>query len=144
MKKWMWQEFLLPRWKGKHWTWKSYFLLSLGVFSFVDSMFIPISHNVDPGRSGERMLLLILGFRAAYKNEPPLSVLTAGAALAALAASLNHGLVKPFPFWISAALSILLPAFVIFWGRAEPISEHRPKDDFSTQSRPDPKSTLKL
>jgi len=109
-----WRQFFLPKPRMKHWTWKSYSLVSIGVLSFVDAMFIPLSRDVDPGRSGERMILLVLGLRAVYKNDPPISVLIAGAVLAALVAIVNHGVLMSS--WISTSLMLVLLAYVVFWG----------------------------
>jgi hypothetical protein len=54
----------------------------------------PISRDVDPGRAGEGVLFLILGFRAVSRSELPISVVMAGTCLAAISASLNHGLLR--------------------------------------------------
>jgi hypothetical protein len=54
------------------------FLLSVDVFSAVDSFFVPISRDVDPGSAGEGMLFLILGFRAFSRSELPILVLAFG------------------------------------------------------------------
>jgi hypothetical protein len=91
-------------------------LLVVALSSFVDSFFVPISRNVDPGRSSEGILFLILGFRAASRSEPPLSVLVAGVCLAALVAALNHGLLAS-PSWLWTPIGIFLVAFVLLWGR---------------------------
>ena len=118
-KQWTWGEFLLPSWKPKQWTWRMIFLLSVASFSFIDSLFIPISRNVDPGRSGEGVVFLILGFRAVSRSGLPISVVAAGTCLAALTAGLNHGLIKsPSLLWTPIAL--LLAVVVMFWGRRAP------------------------
>ena len=106
---------LLPRWRGVTWTWRRILLLGIGVFCLVDSLFIPVSANVDPGRSSEGILFLILVFRAASKSELPTFVLVSGACLATLVASLNHRLLASSFFLDIAA--ILLLAIVMFWGR---------------------------
>ena len=82
----------LSQWHGITWTWRRFLLLGLAFFSLVDSRFIPFSPNVDPGRSSEGILFLILGFRAASRREPPAFVLVCGACLATLVAALNHRL----------------------------------------------------
>lgn len=53
-------------------------LLAFAVSLFADSFIVPLSRDVDPGRAGDGMLFLILGFRAASKSELPLSVVVAG------------------------------------------------------------------
>lgn len=94
------------------------FLLGIAILAFVDSLIIPYSASLDPGRSGEGMLFLILGFRAVSRSEPPTSVIVAGAALAALVSCMNHGVVRsPSPFW--TPLVILLLVLVLLWGRGK-------------------------
>jgi hypothetical protein len=144
MKKWMRSGFFLPKWTPKQWGWRSITLLSIAVISLIDSLFIPMSRDIDPGHSGEGAVFFLLGVRAAYKKEPPLSVVIAGALLSALTAALKHLSLKPFPSWISAGVTLLLVIFVGFWGRGEPSGAHHPKDDSPIQPSPDPKSTLKL
>jgi hypothetical protein len=119
MKKWMRSEFFLPKWTPKQWGWRSITLLSIAVISLIDLLSIPMSRDIDPGQSGEGALFFILGIRAAYKKEPPLSVVIAGALLSTMDAALNHRLLKPFPFWISAPVALLLVIFVLFWGRGK-------------------------
>ena len=106
----------LPSWQVVQWTWKRIALFVVAFLSFVDSFFVPVSRNVDPGRSSEGILFLILGFRAASRSEPPLSVLVAGCCLAALVAALNHRLLAS-PSWLWTPIGFLLLAFVMFWGR---------------------------
>jgi multisubunit Na+/H+ antiporter MnhE subunit len=85
------------------------------MFSLVDSFFVPISRDVDPGRASEGILFLILGFRAVSRSELPLSVLVAGGCLSALVAALNHRLiVSPSLVWTPVAIVLLV--FVMFWG----------------------------
>ena len=106
---------LLPNWKEVTWTWRRFLLLGLACLSFLDSLFIPISKDLDPGRAGERVLLLILGFRAASTSELPVVVLACGACLAAIVAALNHRLL---PSSILLYLvGVLLLAIVMLWGR---------------------------
>ena len=138
-----WGRTLLPRLEKKQWTWKMIFLLCVAVFLFVDSFFVPTSRNLDPGRSGEGILFLIIGFRAVSGRKLPISVVIVGTCLAALTSSLNHGLLKS-PSWVWTSLGLLLVVFVMFWNRGEPISWPRPKDDSLIQPSPDTKSTLKL
>ena len=83
---------------------------------FVDSFLVPLSRDVDPGRAGDGMLFLILGFRAASRSELPLSVVVAGGCLTALAIALNHGLLET-PRFLWTTVGICLIAFVMFWGR---------------------------
>jgi hypothetical protein len=144
MKKRMRSEFFLPKWTPKQWGWRSITLLSIAVISLIDSLSIPMSRHIDPGQSGEGALFLLLGLRAAYEKEPPLSVVIAGALLSTLAAALNHRLLKPSPFWISAPVWLSLVIFVAYWGRGKQIGGHLPRVDASTQPTPDPTSTLKL
>src|SRR6266550_3378323 len=118
-----WERILLPRLEKKQWTWKMIFLLCVAVFLFVDSFFIPASQNLDPGRSGEGILFLIIGFRAVSGRNLPISVVILGTCLAALTSGLNHGLLKS-PSWVWTFLGLLLVVFVMFWNRGEPI---RPK-----------------
>ena len=144
MKKWMRSEFFLPKWTPKQWGWRSITLLSIAVISLIDSLSIPMSRDIDPGQVGEGALFFILGVRAAYKKDPPLSVVIAGALSFTLDAALNHRLLKPFPFWISAPVALLLVIFVVFWGRGESKGSRRPPDGSFIQPRPDSRSTLKL
>jgi LPXTG-motif cell wall-anchored protein len=111
-----WREKLLPRWRGVEWTPRRWLLLAFGLAAFVDSFLVPIPRDVDPGRAGDGMLFLILGFRAASRSKLPLSVVVAGGCLTALAIALNHG-VRETPRFLWAILGILLIAFVMFWGR---------------------------
>ena len=106
---------LLPQWQRVTWTWRRFLLLGLGLFSLLDSRFIPISANVDPGRSSELILFLILGFRAASTSELTVVVLVSGACLAGLVAALNHRLL-PSNFLLDL-VGILLLAIVMLWGR---------------------------
>ena len=139
-----WERILLPRLEKTQWTWNRIFLLCVAVFLFVDQLFIPASRNVDPGRSGEGILFLIVGFRAVSGRKLPISVVIAGTCLAALTSSANHGLLKsPSLAWTS--LGILLMVFVMFWNRGDQLtSGHASRDDSSIPSSPDSKSTLKL
>jgi hypothetical protein len=111
-----WEKFLLPKWEEVHWTWQRVFLLAVAVLIFADSLIVPYSTNLDPGRSGAGILFLILGFRAVSRNELPTSVVVTGASLAALVSCMNHGLVRS-PSLIWTPLGILLLALVLFWGR---------------------------
>lgn len=111
-----WKKFFLPKWEPIKWTWTKKSLLVIAVFSLVDSLFVPISRDVDPGRASEGILFLILGFRAVSRSELPISVLIAGGCLAALVAALNHRLItSPSLVWTPVALILL--AFVMLWGR---------------------------
>ncbi len=111
-----WGEKFLPKWKGVEWTPRRWLLLAFGLAAFVDSFLVPLSRDVDPGRTGDGMLFLILGFRAASTSELPRSVVVAGGCLAALAIALNHGL-RETPRFLWAIIGIFLIAFVMFWGR---------------------------
>lgn len=108
-------EKFLARWKGVAWTPRRWLLLAFGLSAFVDSFLVPLSRDVDPGRAGDGILFLILGFRAASRSELPVSVVVAGGCLTALALALNHGLREPRFLW--AIIAIFLIAFLMFWGR---------------------------
>jgi hypothetical protein len=111
-----WGEFFLPKWKGVKWTWKRWLLLAFAISMFVDSFIVPFSRDIDPGRSGDGMLFLILGFRAASSSELPLSVVVAGGCLILLTLALNHGQLRsPSLIWTPIAVALLV--FVVFWGR---------------------------
>jgi hypothetical protein len=144
MKKWMQSEFFLPKWTAKKWGWRSITLLSMAVILLIDSIFDPIARGLELGRSAESAAFFLLGIRAAWKKEPPLSVVIAGALLFTLAAALDHRLLKPVRLWISAPVALLLAIFVAFWGRGRSKGLHHPQDDSLIQPSPDPKSTLKL
>jgi hypothetical protein len=113
-----WQrENALPSWREVRWTWKRIVLLIIAILSLIDSLFVPMSRNVDPGRSAEGILFLILTFRAASRAaEPPTTVLVCGGCLAALVAALNHRLLIS-PSWLWTPLALILLAVVMFWGR---------------------------
>ena len=112
------EQFLLPKWEKVHWTWQRVFLLAVAVLVFADSLIVPSSPSLDPGRSGAGMLFLILGFRAVSRGELPTSVAVLGAALAALVSCMNHGLLRS-PSLVWTPLAILLLALVAFWGRGK-------------------------
>jgi hypothetical protein len=112
---WQREKALRSQWGGP-WTWRKILFLIIAVLSLVDSLFIPMSRDVDPGRSSEGILFLILGFRAVSGTELPASVLVAGGCLAALVAALNHRLLTS-PSWLWTPIGFLLLAFVMFWGR---------------------------
>ncbi len=106
----------IPRWPSIHWTWGRISLLAFALFSLVDSLFIPMSRDVDPGRASEGILFLILTFRAASRFELPMPVLIAGGCLSVLVSALNHRLMtSPSLIWTPAALVLL--AIVILWDR---------------------------
>ena len=128
-----WKEFFLPKWEKRRWTWRMIFLLSVAVFSAVDSFFVPISRDVDPGSAGEGMLFLILGFRALSRSELPILVLAVGTGLAVLASCCNHGIVKSSLVWMCLIVPSLL--VVLFWGRGTRKQTERAiaKDDSTTQ-----------
>jgi len=111
-----WAERLLPKWRSVEWTGRRWLLLAFALSLFVDSFLVPLSRDVDPGRAGDGMLFLILGFRAASRSELPLSVVFAGGCLTALALALNHGLLKT-PGFVWTVVALFLLAFVMFWGR---------------------------
>jgi len=111
-----WERILLPRLQKTLWTSERIFLFCVAVFLFVDSFFVPASRNLDPGRSGQGILFLIIGFRAVSGSKLPISVVIAGTCLAALTSGLNHGLLKsPSLVWTPVALLLLV--FVMLWGR---------------------------
>src|ERR1700757_407983 len=95
-----WKEFFLPKWEKRLWTWRMILLLSVAVFSAVDSFFVPISRDVDPGSRGGAALFLIFGFRALSRSELPILVLAVGTCLAVLVSCFNHGIVKSSPVWM--------------------------------------------
>jgi hypothetical protein len=111
-----WGETFLPKWKGMQWTWKRWLLLAFAMSVFVDSFIVPFSRDIDPGRSGDGILFLILGFRAVSGSELPLSVVVAGGCLVALTLDLNHGQLKP-PSLIGVPIAHVLAVLVMFWGR---------------------------
>jgi len=90
--------------------------MGFALLLFADSFLVPFSRNVDPGRSGDGMLFLILGFRAASKNELPSAVVIGGGCLAMLTMALNHEVLRsPSVIWTPIAVALLL--FVLLWGR---------------------------
>ena len=93
-------------------------LLSVAVLSLIDSLLIPISRDVDPGRSGEGFLFLILGFRAVSRTALPTSVVVVGGCLVLLVSALNHRLIRS-PSWIWMPAVLLCLAFVLFWARGK-------------------------
>ena len=114
---------LLPSWVATRWTRGKILLLVFAVFSLIDSLFVPMSRDVDPGRSSEGILFLILTFRAASPTELPLSVLIAGGLLSALVAALNHRmLTSPSVVWTPLGFALL--AFFLLWGRRKPKGSH--------------------
>ena len=92
------------------------FLLAVAILILADSLIVPYSPSLDPGRSGARILFLILGFRAVSRSELPTSVVVMGAALAALVSCMNHSLVRS-PSLVWTPLVFLLLALVLLWGR---------------------------
>ena len=96
------------------------FLLCVAVFSVIDSLFVPSTRDLDPGRSGESVLFLIIGFRAVSRSELPTSVVVMGAFLAALVSAMNHGLLKS-PSLLWTVITLGLVAMVMFWGRRKPM-----------------------
>jgi hypothetical protein len=130
-----WEKIFLPRWEKTEWTWRRIFLLSVAVILLIDSFFVPFSRHLDPGRSGEGILFLIVGFRAASKSELPISVVVMGTCLAALAISMNHGLLKS-PSLVWTSLAILLTALVFFWGRGNHKQVDRAVAEDSTSTQP--------
>jgi hypothetical protein len=122
-----WQRFLLPKWEKRQWTWKKIFLLSVAVACEIDSFFfVPFSRDLDPGRSGEGILFLIIGFRALSRSELPTSVVVMGTCLAALTSGMNHGLLKAHNFFWMETVFFLL-AMVMFWGRGKPTQADQAK-----------------
>jgi hypothetical protein len=116
MKPGQWQKILLPAWPPTEWTWRRAALLAIAVFSLIDSFFVPMSRDVDPGRASEGILFLILGFRAVSRSELPVSILIAGGCLSALVAGLNHSLIRsPSLMWTPVVIILLL--YVLLGGR---------------------------
>jgi hypothetical protein len=111
-----WERILLPKWEKKHWTPRMVFLLCVAVFLFIDSFFVPFRQDLDPGRAGEGIAFLILGFRAVANGNLPISVVVMGTCMAALVSSMNHGLLKS-PSFLWTPVGILLMVLVMFWGR---------------------------
>lgn len=113
-----WKKFLLPKSEKIHWTWQRISLLCVAVFAFLDSLIVPYSLNLDPGRSGAGVLFLIVSFLAVSKAELLTSLLLIGTVLTALVSCMNHGLVRsPSLFW--TPIGILLLALVLLWGRGK-------------------------
>jgi hypothetical protein len=110
-----WEKVFLPRLEKQRWTWKKIFLLVVALFLFIDLFFVPFSPNLDPSKSGESILFFILAFRATSRGELPTFVVVLGTCVAALASSMNHGLLKS-PSFVWTPLAILLTALVLFWG----------------------------
>jgi hypothetical protein len=73
--------------------------------------------RLGPGRSGEGMLFLIIGFRALSRSELLTSVVIMGTCLAALTSGMNHGLLKA-QNWVWMGTVFFLLAMVMFWGAA--------------------------
>jgi hypothetical protein len=92
------------------------FLLGVAVFSGIDSFFVPFPRDLDPGRSGEGILFLVVGFRAVSRSELPTSVLVMATCLAALISCMNHGLLNS-PSLIWTVIAVFLLIGVLFWGR---------------------------
>jgi chromate transport protein ChrA len=111
-----WETVFLPKWENKQWTWRMVFLLCIAVFLLIDSFLVPFSRNLDPGRSGEGIIFLIIGFRAVSNGKLPISVVIMGTCLAVLVACMNHRLLES-PSVIWTPLGILLMVLVMFWGR---------------------------
>jgi hypothetical protein len=113
---------LLPKWEKTStllWSRHRIMLLAIAVAAFVDSFYVPISRDVDPGRSAEGLLSLIIGFRAVAASTPTLPVIISAGCLATLIAALNHILLKPAS-WLSTVVALLLLFIVLFWGGAKP------------------------
>jgi hypothetical protein len=109
-------------------------LLSFAVFSAVDSFFIPISRDLDPGSAGEGMLFLILGFRALSRSELPILVVAVGSCLAVLASCFNHRIVKSSPVW----MWLIVPSLfvVLFWGRGTRKQTERATGEGNSTTQP--------
>jgi len=133
-----WERLLLPRLAKTQWTWKAIFLLSVAVFSFIDSWFIPSSQKLEPGGSGEAALFMIIGWRAVSTSELPISVVVMGTCAAALTSGMNHGFLKS-PSLVWTPLGILLTLLVAFWGRGK-----REQAVSPPPASPDAKSVLNL
>jgi len=132
-------EFFLPKWKPLNWTVGRILLLAIAAASFIDSLFIPLSRDVDPGRSATGLLFLVLGFRAVSKIEPARSILSAAACLTILISLLNHGILRsPSLVWTPIVIGLLF--FVALWGRQKKTSSADPGSNI-TQKDPDGNST---
>jgi hypothetical protein len=112
------REFFLPSWDPIKWTAERVLLLCVAVAVLIDSLLIPVSSDVDPGRSGAGILFLVLGFRAASKIKPGKIVLGAGLCIAMLTSLLNHRVLKASS-WIWTTAGIILVVIVTFWGRGK-------------------------
>jgi hypothetical protein len=112
------KDFLLPKREKIQWTWQRVFLLAIAILVFVDSLIVPYSPGLDPGRSGAGLLFLILAFRAESRSKLPTAVVVMGTLLAALISCMNHGLVRS-PSLVWTPLGILLLLLVVFWGRGK-------------------------
>jgi len=112
-------------------------LMCVAVLSFVDSFFIPSSTKLDPGSSGEAMLLMVLGIRAGSRRELPTPVMLMGICLALIASLVNHQVLKSHDRLWTTLMFVLLIA-VVFWGRRLKPSE------MPEPVRADEKSILKL
>lgn len=112
----------IPHLRKAQWTWIRLSLLAIALFSLIDSMFVPLSRDVDPGRASERILSLILAFRATSVTEPSVPVLVAGVLLAAEVSALNHLVLPPWSFiWTPVGLFLLILFMVSFL-----IGKHNP------------------
>ena len=88
-------------------------LLCVALFLLVDSFLVPDSQNLDPGRSGERVLFLIIVFRAVSRSALPTFVVVIGTFLAALVSCMNHDVLNSH----SLVWMVLLLAIVMLWKR---------------------------
>jgi hypothetical protein len=132
-----WGQTFLPKPKYSRMTWKRWLLLAFAVAFFVDQFFVPFYGKADPGGAGDGMIFLIVAFRAVSRSDLPLSAVLAGGFSAALALTMNHGLLAS-PGWLWTPLGIFLVLFILFWGRGK-----RDQADTSGGSTsPDPGSVL--
>ena len=122
-----WRDFFLPKREKIQWTWQRVSLLVIAILVFVDSLIVPYSPRLDPGRSGAGLLFLILVFRAESRSKLPTAVVVIGTLLALLVSCMNHGLLRS-PRLVWTPLGILLLLLVMIWGRGkrEPAASARP------------------
>jgi hypothetical protein len=113
-----WRDFFLPKREKIQWTWQRVSLLVIAILVFVDSLIVPYSPRLDPGRSGAGLLFVILVFRAESRSKLPTAVVVIGTLLALLVSCMNHGLLRsPSLVWTPPGILLLL--LVMIWGRGK-------------------------
>jgi hypothetical protein len=91
-------------------------LLCLALFLLVDSFLVPHSRDLDPGRSGERVLFLLIVLRAVSKSAVPTFVVVIGTCLAVLVSCMNHDVLNSRSLVWTV---VLLLAIVMLWVRGD-------------------------